>query len=317
MSGLVLLAASAALLWAGESPEANVTIHPRPRPAHGRTADIRVNSTLVLIPVSVTDPLGRPVAGLERKDFHLFDGDVEQKVTQFSGEDAPLAIGIVLDLSGTMSDKLKKARAAVAQFMETANPQDEFFLVEFSDRAKLTVGLTGNSQEIDSRLAGTRAQGRTALLDAVYLALQVIRKSAKPRKALLIISDGGDNYSRYSRGEVKELAMESDTLIYAMGIFGPAGIGWPTLEERSGPALLSELAEQTGGRSYPVKHLDQLPEIASRIGTELRNRYVLGFSPPDAGRDGKYHRVRVQLSQPPGLPPLHTLCKPGYYAPGE
>src|SRR6185295_4894371 len=274
--------------------ESKVTISPRPKrgepAADVPRGNIRVESTLVLIPATVTDPLNRFVTGLERENFRLFEDKIEQSVTHFASEDAPLSVGLVFDTSGSMGSKLDKSRQAVAQFFKTANPQDEFFLIQFNDRPELVVDLTTRLEEIQNRLTFTQSKGRTALLDAVYMALHKMRKAKNARKALLIISDGGDNSSRYTESEIKKLVQEADVQIYAIGIFELMGNRGRTPEELSGPSLLSELAEQTGGRHFPVDNLNELPDVAAKIGIELRNQYLLGYTPTNPQRDGKYRR---------------------------
>ncbi|MGP8244102.1 MAG: VWA domain-containing protein [Bryobacteraceae bacterium] len=278
-------------------------------------ANIRIDSTLVLIPVTVTDPMNRFVTGLEKENFRLFEDKKEQDISQFSSEDAPLSVGVIFDCSGSMGHKLEKSRLAVSQFFKTANPEDEFFLVQFNDTANLVQSFTRNLEEIQNRLTFTQSKGRTALLDAVYLGLHEMKRARNPRKALLIISDGGDNNSRYTENEIKDLVKEADTQIYAIGIYEEAGARGRTPEEASGPALLTEIAEQTGGRQYSVDNLNELPDVAAKIGVELRNQYVLGYSPPNAQRDGKYHHVLVKIVPPRGLPPLRPFWRLGYYAP--
>jgi VWFA-related protein len=284
---------------------------PRPR------SNIRVDSTLVLIPVTVTDPLNRFVTGLEKENFKLTEDKLPQEITQFSSEDAPLSVGVVFDCSGSMGHKLDKSRQAVAQFFKLANPEDEFFLVQFNDSANLIQPFTRNLEEIQNKLAFTQSKGRTALLDAVYMALHEMKKAKNPRKALLLISDGGDNSSRYSEAEIKALVKEADVQIYAIGIYESAGGRSRTPEETSGPALLTEIAEQTGGRQYQVDNLNELPDVAAKIGVELRNQYILGYSPKNLSRDGKYRRVQVRLMQPHGMPLLRPFWKQGYYAPAQ
>lgn len=300
----------------------NVEIPRRPRapePGQGTQprSNIRVDTTLVLIPVTVTDPLNRPVTGLEQEHFKVFEDKVEQTITQFAADDAPLAVGLVFDVSGSMGEKLRKSRQAAAQFFRSANPEDEFFLVEFNERPRLATPLTSSAEEIQNRLAFSQSKGRTALLDAVYMALNEMKKSKKARKALLILSDGGDNSSRYTEGEVRTLVRESDSLIYAIGIFESLGARSRSAEELSGPGLLSSMAEQTGGRHFPVDNINELPDVAAKIGVELRNRYILGYTPGNQQRDGKYRRVQVKIVQPRGLPSLRAAWRMGYYAPVE
>jgi VWFA-related protein len=216
-----------------------------------------------------------------------------------------------------MGAKLEKSRQAVAQFFKTTNPEDEFFLVEFNDRPEMVNNFTTNLEEIQNRLTFTQSKGRTALLDAVYMALHNMKKGKNARKALLIISDGGDNSSRYTESEVKNLVREADVQIYAIGIYESMGSRGRTAEELAGPGLLSEISEQTGGRAYTVDNLNELPDVATKIGVELRNQYLLGYVPANADRNGKYRKVRVQLVQPRGLPPLKAFWRLGYYAPTQ
>jgi len=298
------------------------TIVPRPKPpAAGQSklpaTNLRVDTNLVLVPVTVTDPMNRPVTGLEKEHFRILDDKVEQTITQFAMDDEPLAVGLVFDISGSMGPKLKTSRQAAAAFFRTANPDDEFFLVEFNDTPRLVVPMTRDTQEIQNQLTFAQSKGRTALLDAIFLAIHEIKNTQKLRKALLIISDGGDNSSRYTETEIRNLVRESDVLIYAMGIFEPEGSRSRSPEELAGPGLLSDICEQTGGRHLPVEDIGEMPDIAAKIGIELRNRYLIGYSPTDMQRDGRYHHVQVKVIPPHGLPPLRAYWRLGYYAPME
>jgi Ca-activated chloride channel family protein len=304
--------------------EPRVNIEPRVRPsrepedpAARRETSIRVETQLVLINVTVTDPMNRFVTGLEKEHFKLTEEKVEQTITQFSSEDAPLSVGLVFDASGSMGSKLSKSRQAAAQLFKTANPEDEFFLVQFNNRPELSVGFTTNTEEIQNRLTFTQAKGRTALLDGVYMAMNHMKKARNPRKAIIILSDGGDNSSRYTESEVKNLVREADVQVYAIGIFEPISGRHRTAEEMGGPGLLTQLAESTGGRHFPVENLNELPDVAAKIGIELRNQYVLGYTPTNTTKDGKYRRVQVKLKQPRGLPPLKAFFRTGYYAPAQ
>ncbi len=281
------------------------------------SANLRVDSNLVLVPVTVCDPKNRPVTGLEKEHFRVLDNKVEQTITQFGMEDEPLAVGLVFDTSGSMGNKLRRSRMAASAFFQTANPEDEFFLVEFNDQPKLMVPLTRDLTEIQNQLTFSESRGRTALLDALFMALHEIRKSDKKRKALLIVSDGGDNASRYTETELRNLVREADVLIYAIGIYESDFARGRTPEEANGPSLLNDIAEQTGGRHLPVDNLAEMPDVAAKIGVELRNRYLIGFAPSATGRDGKYHRVQVKLVPPRGLPALRAFWRQGYFAPGQ
>jgi VWFA-related protein len=271
----------------------------------------------VLIPVTVTTPLNQFVTGMEKENFRLFEDKVEQEITYFASFDAPLSIGLVFDASGSMGSKLTKSRQAAAAFFKTANPEDEFFLIQFNERPRLVVPFTRDTEEIQNRLTFTQAKGRTALLDGIYMALTELKKGKNPRKALLIISDGGDNSSRYTETEVRNLLREADAQMYAMGIFEPIGSRGRTAEELAGPGLLHDLAEMTGGRHFPVENVNDLPDIAAKIGIELRNQYVLGYTSKNQNKDGKYRRVQVRLKQPRGMPPLRSQHRQGYYAPSQ
>jgi Ca-activated chloride channel homolog len=277
----------------------------------------RADTTLVLVPVSVTDPSNRYVLGLEKQDFHLFEDDVPQTITHFSSEDAPLSIGLLVDTSGSMGFKLDTSRRAVVEFLKTLNTSDEAFLVEFSDQADLAVSLTSDSAAIEDKLTSITSGGLTALLDAVHTGLQEMKRAKNPRKALLIISDGGDNNSRYTATQIAGLVREADVQIYAMGVFEPVLSFGLTTAEMSGPKLLSEIANQTGGRALAATNLRDLPGIAERIGIELRNQYVLAYSPSNKNRDGKYRKVQVKVDQPKALPALKARWRLGYYAPND
>ncbi len=280
-------------------------------------ARFNVDTTLVLIPANVTDPLNRFVLGLQKQDFHLLEDGAEQPIISFSGEDTPLSVGLVFDTSGSMDIKLERSRQAAVQFLKTMNPQDEAFLVEFSDRAELVAGFTGQIEEIQSKLNSLKPGGLTALLDGVHKALDEMKKAKNPRKAILIISDGGDNNSRYTASQIQSLVREADVQIYAMGVFEPLLFIGMTKEEVSGPRLLSEITEQTGGRAFAASDANDLPSVAARIGIELRNQYVLAYSPKNQEKDGKYRKVEVKVSPAQGLPSLKVHWRLGYYAPSQ
>lgn len=277
----------------------------------------RADSNLVAIPVSVTDNLNRFVLGLHKEDFHLLDEGVEQPIAHFSGDDVPLSIGLAFDISGSMDYKMSTSRDAAGLFLKALNPEDQAFLVEFNDKVDLTVGFTNHPQEIRSALEKLQPGGMTALLDAVKFALGQMKDAKNPRKAILIVSDGGDNHSKYTPAEIEALVREADVEIYAMGVFDPLMSLALTPEEVSGPRLLSEIASQTGGRAFAASLSSDLPSVAARIAIELRNQYVLGYYPKNQARDGKYHKVEVKVTQPPGVPPLKLHWRQGYYAPSE
>src|SRR6201995_5558373 len=273
---------------------------------------IRVDVNLVLVPLIVTDPMDRLVTGLEKENFFLYESNKLQTIKTFSQEDAPVSIGIIFDLSGSMANKVIRARDSILQFMHTANPQDEFFVIGFNDRPELIEDFTSSPQDIEARLATVHAEHRTALLDAIYFGLNKMKVAKYERRALLIVSDGGDNRSRYTENEVRATVRESEVQIYSIGIFDPYAA---TTEERLGPMLLNDISTETGGRLFRVDDIAEMGDIAEKISAELRNEYVLGYKPDDDRKDGKWRKLKVKLAPPAGLPQLTVHARTGCYAP--
>jgi len=269
---------------------------------------------LVLVPVSVTDPTERLVTGLSQENFELFEGKRPQEIRHFSSEDVPVSVGVIVDASGSMGDKMERVREAVSQFCDAANPQDEFFMVTFSDEPRVATGFTLDPGDLRRDLLFTQTKGQTALLDAIYLGLHMMEKAKYSKKALLIISDGGDNHSRYTEKEIKAAAKEADVMIYVVGTFDRYA---PTQEELLGPGLLSDIANATGGRAFVAENAMTLPQITHRIGTELRTQYVLGYRPQDVAPDRKWHKIQVKLRLPKKFSFLRAHARTGYYAAGE
>jgi Ca-activated chloride channel family protein len=285
------------------------------RPIH--TTPIQVDVNLVVVNVTVTDPYDRIVTGLDSESFQVYDEKVSQRIVAFSTEDAPISVGMIFDSSGSMSDKIEKSKEAALQFFKTSNPQDEFMLINFSERPNLVSAFTSKFENLEERLITVRAGGKTALLDAIYLGLNEMKKATTNRKALLVISDGGDNHSRYTERDLKKAVKEADVEIYAVGVFEPLSSRARTPEEAGGPGLLAELAEVSGGRMFSVEDPNELPDIMEKISIELRNQYVLGYKPSNLVRDGRWRRIKVKLSPPKGLPPLQVYARTGYYAPTQ
>ena len=275
---------------------------------------LKVSADLVLVPVTITDPMNRLVTGLEKQNFQLFEGSTGQEIKTFSSEDAPVSLGVIFDSSRSMSSKMDRAKDAVVEFFKTANPQDEFFMITFSDEPEVVSDFTSSVDDIQGKLVFTVPRRRTALLDAIYMGVTKMRQAKYGKKALLIISDGGDNHSRYTEGEIKALVKEADVMVYAIGIYDRY---FPTEEERLGPALLGEIAELSGGRAFTVENPNDLADVATKIGVELRNQYVLGYRPQNGSRDGKWRKIKVKLLPPKGLPPLRVYARTGYYAPEQ
>ena len=278
------------------------------------TKPYKVDVNLVLVPVTITDPMNRLVTGLDKENFNIFEGKDAQEIRHFSSEDAPVSLGVIFDMSGSMSSKIERAREAVMEFFKTANPQDEFFMITFADKPEQIADFTQSVEDIQAKLVYTVPKGRTALLDAIYLGVSKMRQAKYPKRALLIISDGGDNHSRYTEGETKSVVKEADVLIYAIGVYDHY---FPTTEERLGPQLLSDVTGLTGGRSFTIDNPNDLADVATKIGIELRNQYVIGYRPKNPMHDGKWRKIKVKLTPPKGLPPLKVFAKTGYYAPSE
>ncbi len=272
---------------------------------------IRKKVDLVMVPVTVTDEKDRIITGLDQRNFQLFDGKQPQAIKHFSSEDAPVSLGIVLDLSSSMSKKMEWAREAVLEFCKAANPLDEFFMVTFADHPELALDFTKEPEAIQRRLAFADAKGRTALLDAIYLSLSQMRHAQYEKRALLIISDGGDNHSRYTEAEIRSMVKEADVEIYSIGIFDRQS---QAPEEISGPILLEEISGLTGGRAFTLDNLNLLPPLAARVGIELRNQYLLAYSPDESMRNGKWHKIKIKLSVPKSIWPVWVRARPGYYA---
>src|SRR5437588_5374903 len=312
--------------------DVNVHIQPRPadavKPADSKdpavanaeaqlknhTKPVQVDVNLVLVNVTVTDDWNRIVTGLDKDNFSVLEGSELQQVRHFSSEDAPISLGVIFDMSGSMNDKIMKAREAVIEFFKTANPQDEFFMVTFNDRPLLTADFTKSVEDIQGKLVYTVPQGSTAMLDAIYMGVSKMKDARNSKKALLIISDGGDNHSRYTENEIKAMVKEADVQIYSIGIFSLA----PSQpEEVAGPALLGEISSVTGGRLFTINNPNELADVATKIGIELRNQYVLGYRPNNKVKDGHWRKIKVKLNPPKGLPHLNVYARTGYYAPSQ
>ncbi len=287
-----------------DAPLEESSLHIRP---------FRVDVDLVLVPVSVIDPKNRPVLGLKKNDFRLFENEQPQDIQYFSAEDVPISVGVIMDLSKSMADKIEVAREALGQFFGTANPDDDYFVVTFADRPHLLADSTRSLSTIQARLADAQPQGHTALVDAVYLGLHHSRFARHKRRALLIISDGGDNHSRYRSNELEKLVQEADVEIYAIGIFGTV---FRTPEEWAGKRLLTRITEATGGHTITITNPRELPQAAEAISAEMRSQYVLGYRPDKGVQNTKWRRIKIRLNTP-AAQALQVYWKRGYLLPGE
>ncbi len=267
---------------------------------------IHVNVDMVVLRVTVTDPLNRYVVGLEKKHFQVFEDKVQQTITHFSNDKSAISAGIILDISGSMGDNMLAARNAVVRFLEQGNPEDEYFLIGFNHQTRLLQDFTSRSQNVRGEISIVNSSGRTALYDALYLGLEKIREARNDKKALIIITDGEDNSSRYTFNEVKEFAKESDAQIYVIGEQGDLGYG---------RGIISEIVQLSGGRSFFPDSFKQLDYFCDLIHTELRNQYVIGYIPTDQDYDGKWRKLKVKLDPPEGLPRLTVRTKEGYFSP--
>lgn len=277
-----------------------------------RARAIRRDVDLVLVPVTVMDVANHPVTSLGRQNFTLYEGGEPQTLRYFATEDAPISVGILLDLSFSMKDKIDTARQALHEFFTNSNPGDDYFVIGFSDRPALLADSTRSTESIESKLAFAVPSGNTALLDSIYLGLTKLRTARYQRRALVIISDGGDNHSRYDAKEIRRLVEEADVEIYALGIFSRV---FRTYEESVGKGLLTRITEATGGHTVTINNLDELPDAAASISRELRNQYILGYTPSNPAFDGSWRKIKVNAVPEASGTVLHVYSKQGYLAP--
>ena len=261
---------------------------------------LKVDVDLVMVNVTVTDA-NRFVTDLKAENFQLFEDKIEQKIRYFSSEVAPVSLGIIFDISHSMEKKIGFARDAAAKFLETGTPEDEYFLVEFANRAQIAEGFTSDIKRLRDSLALKPAEGSTALYDAIYLGLAQLKRGQNPKKALLLITDGEDNHSRYNRGDIREFIREADAQIYVIDM---------------GRALLGDLAELTGGHSYHAS-VNDLEDTCEKIALELKSQYVIGYESTNTNKDGKYRKIRLRVTPPAGMPKLSVRTREGYYAPSQ
>lgn len=278
-----------------------------------KTQTLKVDVDLVLVNATVTDPQNRYVTGLGREHFQIWEDKIEQQIAYFSAEDVPVSLGLIFDISGSMKDKISTARDAAVTFLKTGNPDDEYFLVEFANRPEMAEDFTTDVSRLQNRLIFAPAKGMTAMYDSVYLGLEKLKEGSNPKKALLLITDGEDNRSRYTFSNVREFVKEQDVQIYGIGIVdafnSQLGAG------RSGRAMIEELTDLTGGRAFFPSSVYDLEDICTKIAIELKNQYVIGYHSTNEAKDGKWRKLRVKVNPPKGLPHLNVRAKSGYYAP--
>ena len=284
----------------------------QPGPKSGASS-IKVDVDLVLVNATVTDINNRFVTGLEKEHFQVFEDKVEQQISHFSNEDVPTSIGLLFDVSSSMTDKIARSRDAAVAFLKTSNPEDEFLLMTFADRPKIDEEFTTDVNEVQNRLIYKNAKGCTTLYDSVYLALEKMKHAHNPKKAILVITDGEDTCSRYSLLNVRNAVKESDVQIYAIGIVNSY---YSDLSQgRTGRSVLEEMAEITGGKAYFPNSVYELEDICTKIAIELKNQYIIGYSSTNTTRDGRWRKIKVRLNAPKGLPSLSVRAKSGYFGP--
>lgn len=271
------------------------------------------NTDLITFNVTVTDIYGRFVSGLGKNAFSIFDGKLPQEISHFSDEDAPVSVGILFDVSGSMSgDKVRRARDALSHFVQTSHDRDEYFLIGFNSRAQLLMDRTRDAQAVLDKLTFVQTKNNTALYDACYLGVERVQRGAHPKRALLLISDGQDNNSRYTFNELRRVLKESDVVLYAIGILGGSDAGSALGME--GQGIMDELAGVSGGKAFYPNSAAEMDDIFEQIALELRHQYSIGYRPANFVSDGKWHKIKVTISPPRGLPRLFPRYKEGYYA---
>ena len=278
-----------------------------------RGGSLITNTDLITLTVTVTDTYGRYVSGLSKGAFAVFDNKQQQEITYFSDDDSPVSVGVIFDVSGSMSgDKIKRAREALSKFVQTSHNSDEYFLIGFNSRAQLLLDRTRDGNAVLDKLTFVQTRNNTALYDACYLGVEKVQRGAHPKRALLLISDGQDNNSRYTFSELRRVLKESDVVLYAIGILGGSDVGSSLGME--GQSILDEMAGVSGGKAFYPRSPAEMDDIFEQIALELRHQYSIGYRPPNFVNDGKWHRVKVKVNPPRGLPRLFVRSKEGYYA---
>lgn len=272
-----------------------------------------VNTDLITLTVTVTDTYGRYVSGLSQKAFTILDEKKPQEITFFSDDDSPVSVGVIFDVSGSMSgEKIRNAREALAKFIQTSHNSDEYFLIAFNSRAQLLLDKTRDGNAVLDKLTFVQTKNNTALYDACYLGVEKVQRGLHPKRALLLISDGQDNNSRYTFNELRRLLKESDVVLYGVGILSGGDAGSTLGME--GQGILDELANVSGGKAFFPRSALEMDDIFEQIALELRHQYSIGYKPSNFSNDGKWRKIKVKVTPPRGLPRLFVRSKEGYYA---
>ena len=276
-------------------------------------APVITNTDLITFNVTVTDIYGRFVSGLGKNAFSIFDDKTQQEISFFSDDDAPVSVGVLFDVSGSMSgDKVKRARDALSHFIQTSHDRDEYFLIAFNSRAQLLLDRTRDGNAVLNKLLFVQTHNNTALYDACYLGVERVQRGTHPKRALLLISDGQDNNSRYTFNELRRVLKDSDVVLYAIGILGGTDVGSSLGME--GQGILDELAAVSGGKAFYPRSAAEMDDIFEQIALELRHQYSIGYRPPNFAANGKWHHIKVKVAPPRGLPRLFVRSKEGYFA---
>jgi Ca-activated chloride channel family protein len=295
------------------TPPETQTPSNKQKPGNELEGPVIVNTDLITFTVTVTDNYGRYVSGLSKNAFTVLDEKRPQEITFFSDDDSPVSVGVIFDVSGSMSgDKVKRARDALSKFIQTSHNSDEYFLIAFNQRAQLLLDKTRDGNAVLDKLTFIQTRNNTALYDACYLGVEKVQRGTHPKRALLLISDGQDNNSRYTFNELRRLLKESDVVLYGIGILGGGDAGSEL--GMGGQSILDELASVSGGKAFFPRSSAEMDDIFEQIALELRHQYSIGYKPTNFSNDGHWHRIKVKVTPPRGLPRLFVRSKEGYYA---
>ncbi len=292
---------------------------PQQSPERQKGFTIGVNVDLVVIHTTVQDKNGHFVSGLKKENFKVFEDGIAQTVSSFSQEDVPISMGIIIDTSGSMRTKIDMVNKSALAFIRASNPEDQVFLVGFNDQVELLEDYTNDIDAITDALDNTIVTGGTALYDAIYLGVQKAQNGVKPKKAVVVITDGEDRDSYYKLDELVAKVQESDVQVYCVGLLNPVpekglfGHWSKSVPEKAHDALI-RISEETGGKAYFPQKITDVNAIVSEIAHELRNQYSVGYVSSNSARDGSYRRVKVALDGPLAAVD-HVRHRRGYFAP--
>jgi Ca-activated chloride channel homolog len=283
-------------------------------PSQSRRGDeytIRVNADSVVLHATVQNRKGNLVSGLGKDNFRVYEDGVPQQIDYFSHEDIPVTVGLVIDNSGSMGPKIPEVVAAAMAFARSSNPQDQMFVVNFNEHVRFalpdTTLFTDQHGQLDVAMSRIKADGETALYDAVAAALEHLRKGNRDKKVLIVISDGGDNASKHNLAQIMAKARQSDAIIYTLGLYGEN-------DPDKNPYVLKQLAKDTGGETFLPESLSEVVPICEQIARDIRNQYTIAYVPTNRKQDGAYRVVQVQAGAP-GRGRLFVRTRAGYTAP--